>query len=132
MKAGIKAGILSFIIITILFAISYHFELYKLNSIFQLFPLTVAPFLGVYFTIKNTSETTFTERFKGGIQSSLITGLFAACLYIILSKLSLLKLEQFGSNNLFIDFGQIIQIFALSGALIGALFSALLYKKEKA
>lgn len=132
MKPGVKAGLLSFIITTTLFSLSYHFELYKINPIFQLFPLTVAPFFGVYFTIKTNTASIFTERFKGGIQSSLVTGLLSAVLYLFLSKFQILKIGQFGSNNLFIDFGQIIQIFALSGALIGALFSALLYKKETA
>ena len=130
MKAGVKAGLLSFCCITILYYLSYTFKLYQINSIFNFFPLSIPPFLGVFFTVKQQMESSFIDRLKGGIQSSLIAGLLFAITAFVLIKLRIIQHELINANNLFINFGMTINIFAVSGAFLGAIFSALLYKKK--
>lgn len=130
MKPGAKAGLISFIIIVILFAVSYYYSLYTLSAVFNIFPLFVPPFLGVMLTIRHVPQNTFSERFKGGIQASLVAGLLFAATTFFLLKSGFIKHELIDPNNLVLNIGMTINIFAFSGAILSALFSVLLYKKQ--
>lgn len=132
MKPGIKAGLISFVLITSLYAISYYFKLYQINAVFNVFPLTIAPFLGVFFIVQANSATNFAERLKGAVQASLVAGFLFALVSVLLLKVGIIQHELLNSSNLILNFGMTINIFAMSGAFIGAIFSAVLYKKKKA